>query len=243
MLFGSNVIKGHNQNIYRIYNGPALNVPAGFPGGGNKVPQGIVPYVSFRPDITAVNAGTLDQPIRDYFTSAPAGSLITAWHEGNLPKHRLDPATVTTMHARLLRLAREANPHIFYGEVFGTYRVYTSGQQLAEWTAPGLDFYGFDGYQAAPQQTVQEVFGEAVSQVLKAIKFDGKLIITETNVQPAAIQLHQEAWLTAVLDYAIQGDFAGFLWYEESADNAAPIPVALANRLGIMAAVAPLGRI
>lgn len=238
MLFGSNLPTA-NQTIFRSYNTPSKNVPSSFPGTG-VISSGVVPYVSFRPDISEVLAGNLDDKIQAYAEEASAGTLLTAWHECNLPHLGLNAKNIVDMHARISHLVHEANPDIFYGEVFGTYRVYTSSQKLAPWFAPGLDFYGFDGYQEKESDTVDKIFDEAVQQIID-LKSDARLIITETNTYNP--ELDQGAWLHSVMDYAVENDFVGYLFWAgpNHAGSVCPTPSqSLINELSVRAATSSL---
>ena len=65
--------------------------------------------------------------------------------------------------------------------------------------APGLDFYGLDGYQPASSHTVASVFGVAADQI-RARLGNVPLAVTECNsaVQPGRAEWFHDSWAWAL---------------------------------------------
>jgi hypothetical protein len=238
-LFGANhVLTGSTQNVLRIYNQPDEDVPAAFPGRNQTIPPGLVGCVSFRPNVAAVIAGDLDEQLTAYFRAAPAGSLVTAWHEGN-GSHGITAADFRAMHVHLANLALAVAPHIFYGAIIDAYPVNHEGQQLSEWVPPAVQFVGIDGYQGPKSSTTaDDVFAECEAQ-LAAIPGMGPRLVTETNTADG----DQAAWLTDVAAFAFAHNYVGYLVFTggpAGSEQMPPVPAALVDLLGIMAATAAI---
>jgi hypothetical protein len=237
-LFGANTIfPGSTQNILRLYNTPGEGVPAAFPGRNQIIPAGLVGCVSIRPSVASVIAGDLDEQLTTYFRSAPSGSLVTAWHEGN-GNHGIKAADFRAMHVHLANLALAVAPHIFYGAIIDAYPVNHDGQELAEWVPPAVRFVGIDGYQSGPAVTVDDVFGKCESQ-LAAIPGMGPRLITETNT----VHGDQAAWLTDAAAFAFAHNYVGFMPFVGGPPGeppVPPVPAALVDVLGVMAATAAI---
>jgi hypothetical protein len=198
MLFGTNksayaqmAAAGIPLWSLRSYNAPAASVPPTFPGSGAMplAPAPVVPIVSIKPSPAAVLGGQLDGALAAYFKAAPAGTFISPWHEGNLPASAFSgsPSQFVAMHAYIAAVARKANPAVKVCAIYGTYRVFTSGQNLSDWVCPGLAGYFLDGYQNSADHTPDVVFGQSWAEVL-AVEPAARLGIAETNstTDPAA---------------------------------------------------------
>ena len=237
-LFGANTIFPEStQNVLRLYNTPGEGVPAAFPGRNQVIPAGLVGCVSIRPSVASVLAGDLDDQLTAYFRSAPSGSLVTAWHEGN-GNHGISAANFREMHVRLSNLALAVAPHIFYGAIIDAYPVNHHGQKLADWVPPAVQFVGIDGYQSGPAVTADDVFAECESQ-LAAVAGMGPRLVTETNT----VHGDQAAWMTDVAAFAFAHNYVGFLPFVGGPAGSVqmpPVPVALVDVLGIMAATAAI---
>jgi hypothetical protein len=237
-LFGSNTQwAGSTQNILRLYNTPAEGVPPSFPGRNQVIPAGLVGCVSIRPNVADVIAGDLDTELTAYLRSAPSGSLITAWHEGN-GNHGIPAASFRAMHVHLANLALAVAPHVFYGVIIDAYPVNHDGQELAAWVPPAGQFVGIDGYQDTATATADDVFGECESQ-LAAIAGMPPRLVTETNTTRG----DQAAWLTDVAAFAFAHNYVGFMPFvggPAGTTQEPPVPAALVDVLGIMAATAAI---
>lgn len=233
-MFGANtVMEGSTQNVLRLYNTPGEGVPASFPGRNQIIPAGMVGCVSIRPSVASVLSGDLDEQLTAYFRSAPSGSLVTAWHEGN-GNHGISAADFRAMHVHLANLALAVAPHIFYGVIIDAYPVNHHGQELAEWVPPAVQFVGIDGYQGTAGATADDVFKKPEAQ-LAAIPGMAPRMVTETNTARG----DQAAWLTEVAAFAFAHNYVGYLLF--SGPGGEPVvPAALVDVLGIMAATAAI---
>jgi hypothetical protein len=199
-------------------------VPSTFPGQGQMtVPPGITPIVSMNVDLTAFAAGQYDAATRHYLSLAVPGTLITVKHEANNHFQTISPQTYKAAIRRLAALAQGYPVRV--GQIFGTYPVVKLGQDLADWTVPGLSFYGIDCYQRTASETPALMCGKAYTQIASAAP-SGAIGITETNsnVNPAA-------WARAVYPWAASQPrvrlFAWFTCVQASyCDSPLPMPPA-----------------
>lgn len=165
-------------------------MPATWPGPGAKpVPAAAkLPVISIKPDIGELLSGALDAQLSAFAALVPAGAMVTCWHEGETAGNGLSAGQVRALHARSRRIFKAASPHCRYGQIVSCYTATrASGHYpLGQWMAPGLDFYGLDGYQAAASHTAASVFGTAASQISRALG-PVQLAVTECNsVIPAS---------------------------------------------------------
>jgi hypothetical protein len=175
---------------FRGYNTPGQGVPAVWPGpGANPIPAAAeLPVISIKPDIGELLAGSLDARLSAFAALVPAGAMVTCWHEGETAGNGLSAGQVLALHERSRRIFRAASPRCRYGQIVSCYTATrASGHYpLGQWMAPGLDFYGLDGYQAAASHTAASVFGTAASQINRALG-PVQLAVTECNsVIPAS---------------------------------------------------------
>lgn len=175
---------------FRGYNTPEQGVPATWPGPGAKpIPAAAkLPVISIKPDIGKLLTGALDARLSAFAALVPAGAMVTCWHEGETAGNGLSAGQVLALHQRARRIFKAASPRCRYGQIVSCYTATrASGHYpLGQWMAPGLDFYGLDGYQAAASHTAASVFGTAASQISRALG-PVRLAVTECNsVLPAS---------------------------------------------------------
>lgn len=209
MLFGT------NQDAYadisqatagvvavRQYFQPKDNVPGKWPVWPGKL-AGLVQVVSFRPNLTDMNAGRLDKEIVAFLKTAPDYSMTTVWHEANRPDLNLSPSEFRAASARLKLLAHQANPTLTTGQIFETYRV-EYGQDLRPWVVHGQHWYGMDGYQDATK-TPTEVFGQTKTYITDVAQY-ARILITETNSHSDMTN-----WFPGAMQYAVAEGLHGFM--------------------------------
>ncbi|MGO9298158.1 MAG: hypothetical protein ACLP52_30490 [Streptosporangiaceae bacterium] len=170
---------------WRAYAPPSAGVPRRWPGThSGPVPAGVqTPVVSIKPDVSQVISGALDARLAAYFSLVPPGAWVTCWHEGEKPGLHFSREQIQRLHARVYSVFRAHAPRTaLYGQIFSTYAATrpSSPQALGPWVAPGLDFYGLDGYQYEPGETVEQVLAEPAAQITAVVP-GARLAITETN--------------------------------------------------------------
>ena len=187
---------------YRGYDSPAQGVPSSWPGpGAGPVPEAAsLPVISIRPDIDQVLSGSLDQALKAFASLVPAGAMVTCWHEGEAARNNFTTGQVLGLHARCYPIFKAAAPSCRYGQIIGSYTATrASGHYpLGRWMAPGLDFYGLDGYQATRSHTAASVFGAAAEQIRGALG-TVQLTVTECN---SAIQSSRPSWFNETWSWA-----------------------------------------
>lgn len=239
MLFGTNMgawssvsQSVNGMTACRAYCTASQNVPATWPGSA-PVPPGSVPVLSFKPDLASVLNGSLDTALENYFKSAPPGAFVTAWAEGNLPSIKFpgSPYQLAALHAYLHGVAKQVNPGLKFGGIYGTYRVYTSGQDLRPFICPGLDFYMFDGYQGNASQTPDTIFGEAYRQLHSVTDWPA-FGIAETNSS-----VSQAPWLAASFGWAKSQGAMAYMPFFSSADGY-PFSTASADTISALCTIA-----
>lgn len=184
---------------YRGYDTPAQGTPASWPGpGAGPAPaHASLQVISIKPDIGAVLSGSLDQKLRAFAGLVPAGAMVTCWHEGERANNNFTTAQILGLHAHCYPIFKAASPNCRYGQIVASYTASrASGHYpLGRWLAPGLDFYGLDGYQSASSHTADSVFGAAAGQIQGALG-PVQLAVTECNSALAASrpQWFKETW-------------------------------------------------
>jgi hypothetical protein len=94
---------------------------------------------SIKPDPDILFAGVLDAEINSALATAPAGSLLTCYHENDF--YKLQPASVIReIHLYVQALVLDSGTGVKYGSVL------TSSLRSASHTITGLDWYGVDIY-------------------------------------------------------------------------------------------------
>jgi hypothetical protein len=187
---------------YRGYDTPAQGTPAAWPGpGASPLPEAAsLQVISIKPNINEVLSGALDDQLRAFARSVPAGAMVTCWHEGEAAGNGYTTAQILSLHARCYPIFKAASPGCRYGQIVTCYTASRpSGHYpLGQWMAPGLDFYGLDGYQPASSHTVASVFGVAADQI-RARLGNVPLAVTECNsaVQPGRAEWFHDSWAWA----------------------------------------------
>jgi hypothetical protein len=207
---------------FRGYNGPndyPNGVPTVFPGRkAGPVPAGVTTIVlSFKPNITALLAGSLDAAIIGWLQQFPQNLTIflTAWHEGEASAGQA-PAGLIAMHQRMLTLVQAAAPaNVRYAQIVESWTQNPASKYypaqypgatpgIAQWLCPGLPMYGIDMYPATVSDTWATTAPQAIAAV-QAVAGSGAVIgITEANfganfVAPAAqiSQFFTDGWAWA----------------------------------------------
>jgi hypothetical protein len=84
--------------------------------------------------------------------------------------------------------------------------------------APGLDFYGLDGYQSASSHTAASVFGTAASQIQGALG-PVQLAITECN---SALAAGRPQWFSETWSWAQANNCLTYFTFWDSAASGTP---------------------
>jgi len=207
---------------YRAYNTPAQGIPVTWPGpGASPVPAGVtLPVISIKPDIPTVLSGSLDAALAAFAALVPTGAMVTCWHEGEAAHNDFTTAQVLALHARCYPIFKAASPGCRYGQIVTCYTATrASGHYpLGQWMAPGLDFYGLDGYQVARSHTAATVFGAAAHQIQGALG-TVRLAVTECN---SALPASRPDWFKDTWSWARANDCLTYFTYWESAGSASP---------------------
>jgi hypothetical protein len=193
---------GSNQGQYAAIGAavPGLNgqrvyydtIPNTWPQTWPATPAGVLACLSIRPYPADLLAGTLDADIKSLAFAAPAGSLLTAWHEaGSLPYPSYVTAQVMQeVHAKMHSLVIGSGLH--YGSVS-----YGNPARAMEWTIPGLGFYGLDLYDGGSAETnlpkAMSVFAASVTSLNNGSL--PRIAITETN---SKTQPRRPYWFSAL---------------------------------------------
>jgi hypothetical protein len=207
---------------FRGYNGPndyTDGVPTAFPGRkAGPIPAGITSVVlSFKPNVAALLAGSLDSAIGAWLQMFPTDLAIflTAWHEGEASAGQT-PANLIAMHEHMLWLVGANAPsNVVYSQIVESWTQNTSSRfypaqylgavpGIAQWLCPGLGMYGIDVYPATVSDTWATTAPAAVAAVQSVAGDDAVIGITEANfgasfVAPASqiVQFFNDAWTWA----------------------------------------------
>ena len=207
---------------YRGYDSPAQGTPASWPGpGASPAPASAsLQLISIKPDIGAVLSGSLDQQLHGFARLVPAGAMVTCWHEGETAYNNYTTAQILGLHAHCYPIFKAASPGCRYGQIVTCYTATrASGHYpLGQWMAPGLDFYGLDGYQPASSHTVASVFGAAASQINGALG-PVQLAVTECN---SAIQASRPQWFRDTWSWAQENNCLTYFTFWDSAGSGTP---------------------
>jgi hypothetical protein len=202
-----------NMTVMRSYGTPADSIPAVFP----VYPRGVVPVQSFKPDIRKFNSGTYDAVFSSLVKSAPAGSYITLWHEGERHNENHAASMITEMHEHAHALADQSNPKVNYGQIFTTYSAETG--RIEDWTAPGMDFYGLDVYATAEDDTAGDCLYETINTI-REVTNRVNLIITECN---SLFTNSRQGFITSCYQLALDFDCKIFMvYYDPDTDTNSP---------------------
>jgi len=205
---------------YRGYNTPAQGIPATWPGtGASPLPAAASLFVvSIKPDVNDVLSGSLDAEFAAFASLVPAGAMVTCWHEGEATSNGYTTAQILGLHAHCYPIFKTAAPDCLYGQIVTCYTATpASGHYpLGQWMAPGLDFYGLDGYQTSGSATAASIFGTAATQIEGAIG-SVPLAITECN---SAIQADRPGWFNDTWSWAQANDCLTYFSYWDAPGTA-----------------------
>jgi hypothetical protein len=191
----------------RVYCTPAQGIPPSWPG--TPAPPTVALAVSLNPanlPIGDIIGGVHDAAFTAYFAGAQPGSLTTVGAEWEAGRFSYTPAQITGMHAHLAELFAAAAPAgALYGQCFTAYTAQAASGHypLSQWIAPGLGFYGFDGYGTS----VPDVFGPALTQ-LESVVSDPVIAILETN---SPVEADRPAWFADAYAWAADLDALAFI--------------------------------
>ena len=207
---------------FRGYNTPGQGVPAAWPGpGANPMPAAAsLPVISIKPDIGEVLSGSLDSQLGAFAALVPAGAMVTCWHEGETAGNGLAAGQVRALHAYCRPIFKAASPRCRYGQIVSCYTATrASGHYpLGRWMAPGLDFYGLDGYQASSSHTAASVFGTAARQIERAVGAV-QLAVTECN---SVIPAGRPKWFRETWSWARAHGCLTYFTFWDGAGSGAP---------------------
>jgi len=207
---------------YRGYDTPPQGTPAWWPGpGASPIPAAAsLQVISIKPDIGEVLSGALDDKLRAFAGRVPAGAMVTCWHEGETAGNNFTTAQILGLHAHCYPIFKAASPDCRYGQIVTCYTASrASGHYpLGQWIAPGLDFYGLDGYQPAQSHTVASVFGVAADQI-RAEVGKVRLAVTECN---SAVQSGRPEWFHDTWSWARANNCLTYFTFWEPAGAGSP---------------------
>ena len=108
---------------YRGYDTPAQGTPASWPGpGASPLPEAAsLQVISIKPNINEVLSGALDDQLRAFARSVPAGAMVTCWHEGEAAGNGYTTAQILSLHARCYPIFKAASPGCRYGQIVTCY--------------------------------------------------------------------------------------------------------------------------
>jgi hypothetical protein len=207
---------------YRGYNTPGEGVPSSWPGpSAGPIPPGAsLPVISIKPNIADVLGGALDKQLAAFAEQVPAGAWVTCWHEGERANEGNTAADITGLHQHCHKIFKAQSPHCLYGQIVTCYTATpASGHYpLGQWMAPGLDFYGLDGYQAAKTDTADSVFGAAARQITGAL---GKVPLAVIEVN-SSLPNSRPAWFSDTWEWAQANNCLSYLTYWDPAGSGTP---------------------
>ena len=142
--------------------------------------------------------------------------MVTAWHEGERKGLGISAADITGLHAYLYPIFKDASPDCLYGQIFTTFSHVTG--RVTDWTAPGMDYYGLDGFQLTTDDTIDSHFGATQSEIL-AVSGCGPFAITEINSQ---LKPGRPAWFADAWQWAQDNDCLTFAIYYDAPGSGTP---------------------
>jgi hypothetical protein len=207
---------------YRGYNTPGEGVPSSWPGpSAGPIPPGAsLPIISIKPNIADTLGGALDKQLAAFAEQVPAGAWVTCWHEGERANEGNTAADIKALHQHCHKIFKAQSPHCRYGQIVTCYTATrASGHYpLGQWMAPGLDFYGLDGYQAAKTDTADSVFGAAARQITGALG-QVPLAVIEVN---SSLPNSRPAWFSDTWAWAEANTCLAYLTYWDPAGSGTP---------------------
>lgn len=137
------------------------------------VPPGVAAMLSPRPDPHLLVTGALDAEMTTLLQAAPPNSYLTTWHEAekgpNSPQGGLTAWWARRVHTYMLALTRAVNPAVKYGVIL------TQGGS-ANYTIPGLGFYGIDLYDLHETTDPTQALASEFAKLPR-----GRKVVAETN--------------------------------------------------------------
>lgn len=196
----------------RAYRTPGP-IPAAYPGNsGGALPAGAtLVVVSLKPDIASFIQGAQDAAFTAYVKSCPPSTMLTLWHEGERANEGHAAQDIVNLHTRAHALAVAAKPSVLYGQVYTCYS--STNGRVTDFTAPGMDFYGLDGYASSDNSTADSIFGATLKQLRMVDGADGPVAVTEVNadstgkfsagLSAARVKFFNDAWAWAKAHSAV----------------------------------------
>lgn len=204
---------------FRGYNTPAQAVPTTWPGpGASPIPAtASLPVISIKPSIPAVLSGSLDSQLAAFAALVPAGAMVTCWHEGEAAANGYTTQQILGLHAHCYPIFKAAAPGCMYGQIVTCYTATAASGHypLGQWMAPGLDYYGLDGYQTSSSDTAASIFGTAATQIENAIG-SVQLAVIECN---SNIQADRPGWFNDTWSWAQANDCLTYFSYWDAAGS------------------------
>ncbi|MEP7024801.1 MAG: hypothetical protein ABJB47_13585 [Actinomycetota bacterium] len=207
---------------YRGYNTPGEGIPSSWPGpsAGPLPPGAALPVISIKPNIRDLLGGVLDKKLAAFAAQVPAGTMVTCWHEAERANEGNTTAQILGLHARCHKIFKAQSPHCLYGQMVTCYTATrASGHYpLGQWMAPGMDFYGLDGYQITKSDTVDSIFGAAARQITGALG-NVPLAVIECN---SALPNNRPGWFNDTWAWAQEHGCLTYLTYWDPAGSGTP---------------------
>jgi hypothetical protein len=191
----------------REYYGPASGVPAAWP----VLDAGVtMPVVSIKPDIPSLLSGSLDTRLAAWAKLITPGSIVTAWHEGEM-NDGWTPEQILACHGYVMPRVKAIQPACTYAQIVGAYSAKPVASQypLTKWISGVPDAILMDGYGRTTDASFGNVFAPAVTQIREA-NATAQLGITETN---HSVQASRPAWFSSVYEAAKAAGFLTFMPY------------------------------
>lgn len=203
MLLGVNnsVFEDVDANVGGIATTRAYVPPNGdfstWPGqSAGKIKPGVVGVLSLRPNLVDVVSGKLDGALNAYMNQCPAETMLTLWHECNLPMHKLSASEYKAAMLHLLELRNEGNFEVAIGCIFSTYPVTYENETIEPWYPTRyMDFFALDGYKRHANETPELIFAPSFDLLTHS-----DMYITETNTHIGP----QASWFDDVATFAEQ---------------------------------------
>jgi hypothetical protein len=206
---------------------------------------GLASFASVKPpngDAAGVAAGKYDAQIQAFVTGAPAGTLVTMYHE---PEDNLSQASYAAMITRFASIAKAANHGVSVGYVAMAYqwghgRAYSTFDPVAA----GLDWLAIDVYAdyssiGADASTPLQALKGFAAWYAWASKTGLPLRVAEIGIHSTAVDAkgthvftdaQRAAWLGAALDWLQQAGFKSVsYWNSDAGTNPAGVEWSIAG--------------
>jgi hypothetical protein len=226
-----------NMHGFRGYNGSGdgfNGVPSFWPGNTVvSIPAGVtLSCISIQPDITMLNAGSLDSHLAAFFAAVPAGQLVSAWEEGETYGGAFTTSAYIAGLARMHTIFRANAPaSAKFGQIVSNASAYVgnAGYPLHQWmctTANGgvqMDYYGMDSYPQSPADTVAANLSATIAQ-MTAAGAAPPYAICECNTFSYWTAGTQASWFAGLWAAARAGNYLCMLsWWNPTAGDAQQI--------------------